>query len=66
MKGRIGGDFHVTENRMVFVTLTKGGVSHEKARGCHTPAFLYPSHSSDLIPLIRRPFVPYRKNPGRR
>ena len=51
---------------MVFVTLTKGGVSHEKARGCHTLAFLYPYHSSDLIHLIRRPFVPYRKNPGRR
>ena len=51
---------------MLLGTQSKGGVYHEKARGCTPHAFLYPSHSSDLIPLIRRPFVPYRKNPGRR
>ena len=44
MKGRIGGDFHVTENRMVFVTLTKGGC-HTKRGGGVTPQLSF-------IPLI--------------
>ena len=50
MKGRIGGDFHVTENRMVFVTLTKGGC-HTKRRGGVTPQLSF-------IPLILRILSP--------
>ena len=55
MRGQIRGVFHVPNDRLFFVTGTKGGVEQEKCWGCNIPAFLELSCFLWFAPTIRLP-----------
>ena len=60
------GLFRVTGGRVLNVTVTEGGMSHDFDKGCHNSIFPYLSHSSVALPCHSASAAPKEQNRGGR
>ena len=56
----------VTQCRMLYVTRSEGGVSHDSAQRCHNSILPYLSHSAVIIPCESDSPVPNQEKRGGR
>ena len=66
MRGQIQGVFHVPNDRLFFVTETKGGVEQEKCGVWNISAFLELFCFPGFAPYYSDSIMTIQKNPGRR